>query len=549
MDGPTGSAERAAGDLRGLADLAAELGLASEALIPHGRHAAKVDRRALPDPTAAPRGQMILVTAVTPTKHGEGKTVTAIGLADALRRLGHRATLAVREPSMGPLFGLKGGGTGGGACRVEPHQAIDLHFTGDLHAITSANNLMVAMADGHRYHGNPLDIDPAYGMLARCLDVDDRQLRQVITGLGTGGKATAREEGVVITAASETMASFTLAEDLSDLRERLARTVVGWTSRASPVTARDIEAHGAATALLAEALQPNLVQTRAGTPALVHAGPFANLAPGHNSIIADRLALARSELLVTEAGFGSDLGLEHFMHLIHPSTGLAPALGVLVVTVRALLDHDPAGRSLDPGFENLEAHLRILDGFGIPAVVALNRFPDDEPETVSRILEHCQALGVPAAPHTAFQDGGAGAEALATRVTETLQRRQAHPTTLYAMEDPPEVKLEAVARGVYGADGVELAKPALETLDRLADHGYDRLPICIAKTPLSLSDQPDRPGAPSGWTLRIRGIELFAGAGYLVALAGDIQRMPGLPSQPAAGRVDVRPDGTVTGLG
>jgi len=543
--------------MRPVVDVAADLGLGPEDLILQGDHIAKVRLAAVERAKKARQGKLVLVTGTTPTRYGEGKTLTSVGLGEALNRIGTKGIVAVREPSLGPVFGTKGGATGGGRAQVLPMEQINLHFTGDIHAITAANNLMAAVLDAHLFHGNELDIDPTRVLLPRCLDMNDRQLRNIVTGLGGPRHGMPREDGFIITAATEAMAILCLTEGIRDLKERLARIVVAYDQREMPVTAGDLYIHGAATILLKDALMPNLVQTLEGTPAFVHGGPFGNIAHGHSTVLADRLALGLGDVVVTEAGFGSDLGGEKFVDLVCRQSGLRPDAAVLVASVRALKHHGGAKRkdlaienvkTLMAGFPNLDAHIRIVQTLGMTPVVAVNRFVSDSNREVDAVVEHCQDLGVRAAPHTFHEDGGAGGEELARLVLDATKASTHTMRFVYKDEDPFEEKVVQVATSIYGAADVKYDAAALEDLARLRDAGLDRLPICIAKTQLSLSDDEHALGVPRGWTLQVRGIRPSAGAGFLVVLAGDIMRMPGLGKEPAALSMDIDESGHIKGL-
>jgi formate--tetrahydrofolate ligase len=554
---------------RAMEEVAERLGLRQEEWEPYGWDAVKVRWRALeeagvlgPAAVAAPslRGQLVLVTAVNPTPLGEGKTTTSIGLADALRLLGRRAAVALREPSLGPSLGQKGGGTGGGRAQLVPADRINLHFTGDIHAVTSANNLLAAVVDNHLHHGNALALDPRQILVHRALDMDDRALRRVVVGLGGRTGGVPREEEFVITAASEVMAVLALASDLEDLEARLGRIVVGFTPDAGPVRAADLGADGPMAALLADALRPNLVRTLEGTPAFVHAGPFANIAHGTSSILATRFALARSEVVVTEAGFGADLGAEKFVDLVAPVGGFSPDAVVLVATVRALMHHGGAdaahgerdAAALERGLDHLDAHLALLERAGLRVVVAVNRFPDDREGEIARVAAHCRDRAVPCAVSDAYERGGEGARELAERVAEALAeaaRDHRPPRPFYPPGTPTTEALERVARGVYGAAGVVYERAAEASLRRYARWGYDRLPVCVAKTQYSLTDDPAVRGVPDRpWSLHVREARLSAGAGFVVALTGEILTMPGLPRDPQALHIRVRPSGEVVGI-
>ncbi|MDW8342507.1 MAG: formate--tetrahydrofolate ligase [Geminicoccaceae bacterium] len=555
---------------RPIAEVASDLGIPEAALVPYGRDAAKIDRDWLRGLVSRPRGRLVLVTAITPTPAGEGKTTTAIGLADALRRLGRRAVVCLREPSLGPALGAKGGGTGGGRARVVPSERIDLHFTGDIHAVGAAHNLLAALLDNHLHWGNALGIDPRRPCWRRVLDLDDRALRRIVLGLGGPGNGVPRESGFDITAASEVMAIFCLARDLAELEDRLGRIVVGFDRTGRPVSAAELEAHRAMTVLLSEALAPNLVQTLEGTPALVHGGPFANIAHGCNSAIATATALALAEVVITEAGFGADLGAEKFVDIKSRATGLFPDAAVLVVSLRALRYHGGAEHQAlerpDPaavarGLANLERHLAILARLGLPTVVALNRFEHDGAEELALVTEACRdRFGVQAAACSHYRDGGAGALALAELLLATLEGdgrgvfSSAPPSPdggarlLYEDRLPLDEKIRTVAREIYGASDIVVEKSAAEVLAGLQAGGFGGLPVCIAKTPASLSADPSLRGAPRDFLLPVREVRLAAGAGFVVVLAGDVTTMPGLPRRPAALDLRIDPSGRVSGL-
>lgn len=500
---------------------------------------------------------MVVVTSMTATPAGEGKTCTAIGLTQGLWATGRRAVLCLREPSLGPLLGFKGGGTGTGKAQVVPAEDINLHFTGDLHAITTAHNLLAAIVDNHLVHGNKLGIDPVGEPLRRALDIPDRQLRRIISGLGGRGGGLPRESGFDITAASEIMAVIALASDLDDLKRRLGRMLVGFNERGAPVPARALQIVGAMAVILKDALKPNLVQTQEGHPVLVHAGPFANVSHGSSSIIALQLGLRTAQYVITESGFGADLGAEKFFDIVCPQAHLKPDAAVLVVSVRALKSHgglapDQLGqedlRALEAGCVNLERHLQTIRIFGVPAVVAINRFPTDTPGELQALEFYCRQRQVPVAVSEAVTKGGAGGVALAEALAETITHAPSKFKPLYAASLPAVEKLELIARRVYGADGLDLDRKAEEDLARWERLGYGRLPVNVAKTQLSLTDNPARKGAPTGWRLRVREVRLAAGAGFLVALCGKTTFMPGLPEHPLAERLDVTKAGDVVGL-
>lgn len=534
---------------RSLSDVAADLGLEPGDLVPFGPGMAKLPLSILERPRRRPgAGRLVLVSAITPTPAGEGKTTTSIGLAMALDRLGESACLALRQPSLGPTFGMKGGATGGGASRLVPAERINTHFTGDFHAVTAAHNLLASLIDNHLHHGNPLDLDPRRVLWRRVLDTNDRALRRVIVGLGGPGEGVPRETGFDITAASEIMAMLCLAEGFEDLRARLDRTLVGFTRTGAPVRAGSLHATGALLVLLRDALQPNLVQTTEGTPALVHGGPFANIAHGCSSVVATRTALQLSDWAVTEAGFGFDLGAEKFFDIKCVSAGLDTAAVVLVATVRALKLHggkklaelaspDPA--AVERGLANLEKHIESIRAFGETPLVALNRFGADSEDEIAVVRRGCEALDAPFAVSDHFARGGEGALDLARTLVEHAEQARRPFRPLYAKRDPVPEKIRAVARTLYGADDVVFTARAERELRELVRLGYEELPVCIAKVPGSLSDDPALRGRPRGFRITVREIQIAAGAGFLVVLTGDILRMPGLPKEPRAERIDL----------
>ena len=546
-----------AATMRPIVDVAADVGLARDDLILKGEHIAKVRLEAVARARGNRQGRLVLVTGTTPTRHGEGKTLTSVGLGQALWRLGTKGIVAIREPSLGPVFGTKGGAAGGGRSQVLPMEDINLHFTGDIHAVTAANNLIAAILDAHVFHGNELDVDETRVMFPRCEDMNDRQLRNIVVGLGGPKHGVPREDNFIITAASELMAILCLTDGLRDLKERLERIVVAFDRRERPVTVRDLTLEGAAAILLKDALMPNLVQTLEGTPALVHGGPFANIAHGHSSVLADRLGLGTGDVVVTEAGFGADLGAEKFVDLVCRQSGLCPDAAVLVASVRALKHHGGLKAkalgtedlaAVEKGFANLDAHLGILRTLGLRAVVAVNRFATDTDREVGAVVEHCEDAGVKAAPHTLHAEGGKGGEDLTRLVLDAAQGGPCGIRPVYRDEDPFEEKVAKVAAGIYGAGEVKYDAAALEDLERLRTADLDRLPVCIAKTQLSISDDETLRGAPTGWTLEVRGVRASAGAGFLVVIAGDIMRMPGLGAEPAALRMDIDEEGRIRGL-
>ena len=541
--------------LRPTSQVAQKLGLGEENLEHYGRYMAKL-RLPPPEPEEK-RGKLILVTAINPTKAGEGKTTTSIGLADALNRLGKRTVLSLREPSLGPVFGMKGGATGGGYAQVAPMEDINLHFTGDFHAIGAANNLLAALIDNHIYQGNALGIERV--TWRRCVDMNDRQLRSLQTGVGGGINGVPRPEHFDITVASEVMAAFCLSENLSDLKHRLGRMIVGYTKAGAPVTAHDLRAEGAMAALLKQAVLPNLVQTLEGNPAIVHGGPIANIAHGCSSVAATRAALRLGDYCVTEAGFGADLGAEKFLDIKCRMADIWPDAAVLVATVRALKLHGGAGYSLleqedisalERGLPNLLHHIRTLrDTFGLPVVVALNRFVSDTPAELALVEKACAAFGAPVALSQVWEKGGAGGLDLAEKVIVAVESAQnAAPRFAYDLALPLREKLLAVTKRVYGGASVTLTPRAEQELRDLKRLGFGGLPVCIAKTQYSLSDDAKKLGAPEDFTLTVRSLRVSAGAGFVVALTGEIMTMPGLPKHPAAENIDISESGVITGL-
>ena len=523
----------------------------------YGRYKAKIDPALLKETTRKP-GKLVLVTAITPTPAGEGKTTTTIGLADGLSRIGKDVIVALREPSLGPVFGIKGGAAGGGYAQVVPMEDINLHFTGDFHAIGAANNLLAAMLDNHIQQGNQLGIDVKKITWKRCVDMNDRQLRFVVDGLGGRPNGTPREDGFDITVASEIMAVFCLASDFRDLKERLSRIIVAYTVDDQPVTAGDLKATGAMAALLRDALKPNLVQTLEGTPAFVHGGPFANIAHGCNSVMATRMAMRMGDYTVTEAGFGADLGAEKFLDIKCRMAGLAPDAVVVVGTVRALKMHGGLDKkqlsqenltALEKGIPNLLRHVNnITKVYHLPCVVAINRFPTDTDEEITFIIRKCRELGVNTVLSTVWAEGGKGGEALAREVVRLCGEKKENFTFSYDLSLGIEDKLEAVVKKIYGGAGVNLTPAAKKQAEQLTDLGFGGLPVCIAKTQYSFSDDPALLGAPEGFTVTVRNLKVSAGAGFLVALTGEIMTMPGLPKSPAAERIDVDENGKIVGL-
>lgn len=542
---------------RPIGEVARELGLAEDEWIPYGGTKAKIPLAALRARRDRPDGKLVVVSSITPTPAGEGKTTITVGLGQALWRVGSRGVVALRQPSIGPTLGQKGGGTGGGRAQVAPMEEINLHFTGDFHAVTTAHNLLAAALDNHLYHGNDLGIDPRQVLWRRVMDMNDRALRQIVLGLGGRAQGFPREDGFLITAASEVMALLCLAEDVGDLKARLARMLVAFTFAGKPILAGQLGVTGAMAALLKDAVQPNLVQTLEGTPALVHGGPFANIAHGCNSVVATKLALKLGEVCVTEAGFGFDLGAEKFFDIKCRYAGLTPDAVVLVATVRALKYHGDAavgdlGRedmaALERGMANLDKHVEDIRLFKVPLLVAINRFPSDTDRELTAVIDHAARLGVKAVVADVFARGGEGGVELARQLLELLARERSRFTPLYDWGLPIREKIALIARKMYGADGIFYPKPVERLIERIEGLGYGGLPICMAKTPRSLSDDPELRGRPRDFWVTVNDVRISAGAGFLVALTGDILTMPGLPKHPNAERIDVSPDGAITGL-
>ena len=543
-----------------ISDIAAKLGLAEEAILPFGRHVAKVSLDSLAGLPERKGARLVLVTAINPTPPGEGKTTTTVGLGDALNRIGRRAVIALREPSLGPVFGVKGGATGGGRAQAAPMDAINLHFTGDFHAITSAHNLLAAVLDNHLYWGNALDIDPRGIVWRRVLDVNDRALRKIVVGLGEDANGAARETGFDITVASEVMAVLCLASDLADLEARLARIIVARRKDGTAVTARDLEVDGAMAVLLRDAIQPNLVQSLEGTPILMHGGPFANIAHGCNSVIATRAAMKLADFTVTEAGFGADLGAEKFCDIKTRAGGLAPDAAVIVATLRALKYQGgaaladvsiPNAERLAEGLANLGRHIENIRKFGLTPVVGINHFNGDTDAELESVIAYCRdAFGVEAVVCRHWAEGGAGAEALARAIAKICDSAPAqssfHP--LYDLDQPLADKIAAVATGIYRASGVSLTPRAKRDLAKFEAAGFGGLPVCIAKTPYSFSADPALLGAPTGHVLPVREVRLSAGAGFVVAICGDVMTMPGLPRRPSAAKIRLDAQGRIDGL-
>lgn len=541
-----------------VSEVARRAGIEERYLEPYGKYKAKIDLSFLSDRGEDKKGKLVLVTAITPTPAGEGKTTTTIGLADGLKRIGKKVAVAIREPSLGPVFGIKGGATGGGYAQVAPMEDINLHFTGDFHAISAANNLLCAMVDNHIHQGNELNIEPLSITVRRAVDMNDRQLRNIVDGLGGKSNGTPREDGFDITVASEVMAIFCLSENLADLKRRLARMVIGYDRGGSPVTCGMLKAHGAMCALLKDALKPNLVQTLEGTPAVVHGGPFANIAHGCNSVIATRTAMLLGDYAVTEAGFGADLGAEKFLDIKCRTTGLVPSCAVVVATVRALKMHggvpkeklaEPDTAALREGLPNLMRHVHnIKDVYGLPCAVAVNKFPTDTREELNAVVAACEKAGVKAVVSSVWEDGGKGGEALAREVVRLSDGGGSKFTFAYRTEDGIEKKINDVAIKIYGGKGAEFTPAAKKQAEKLAALGFGNLPVCIAKTQYSFSDNPKLICAPENFTITVKSLKVSAGAGFIVALTGDIMTMPGLPKAPAAEKIDVDENGLITGL-
>ena len=542
-----------------ISEIAQNLGIQEEELEPYGRYKAKVNEALFTRLEEKPDGKLILVTAINPTPAGEGKTTTSVGLGEAMAKIGKKAVIALREPSLGPVFGIKGGAAGGGYAQVLPMEDINLHFTGDMHAITSANNLLCAMLDNHMQQGNALDIDQRRILIKRCLDMNDRALRNIVVGLGGKINGVPREDGFIITVASEVMAILCLAADREDLKRRLGNILVAYTRSGQPVYARDLKADGAMAALLKDAINPNLVQTLEGTPAIMHGGPFANIAHGCNSVRATRLALKLGDYCITEAGFGSDLGAEKFMDIKCRMAGLAPSCVVVVATVRALKYNGGVPKAelgaenveaLEKGSVNLRAHVKNMRKYGVPVVVAINRFPSDTQAELDAVDAMCREMQVPYALSEVFAKGGEGGTELAKVIMEIVDKEDTSAgfAPIYGDSLTVEEKIETIAREIYGADGVVYTNPAKKALKEIHDLGGDAMPVCIAKTQYSLSDNAALLGRPTGFTITIRDLRLSSGAGFVVAYAGDIMTMPGLPKVPAAEKIDVDKNGVISGL-
>jgi formate--tetrahydrofolate ligase len=532
--------------LRPIAEIAEEAGLTDDEIELYGRYKAKIDLSVLDRLAGVPDGKLICTTAITPTKAGEGKTTTSVSLTQGLGAIGKKPVLCLREASVGPVFGIKGGAAGGGYAQVVPMEDLNLHFTGDIHAIGAANNLLAAILDAHILHGNGLRVDPLAIGWRRCVDINDRALRDIVVGLGGSANGYTRQTGFDITAASEVMAIVSVARDLQDLRRRLGEITVAYSYEGEPVTAEQLHAAGSMTVLLKEAIKPNLVQTLEGQPALVHGGPFANIAHGNNSLVADLVARKLGDYVVTESGFGSDMGMEKFLNIVCRVGGLSPSAIVLVVTVRALKHHGDG--DIERGAANLSRHLEIVAGFGLKAVVAINRFPDDTPEELELVRRLALELGAHAAEvNEAFDKGGEGAAALAEAVVDAADSPSEFTHT-YPLDASIEEKIEAICTRIYGADSVVFLQTAKEKIARYRDAGLDRLPICMAKTQLSLSHDPELLNAPTGFEVTVRDVRAYTGAGWLVPLLGTMQTMPGLGASAAAFQVDIDESGRTVGL-
>ena len=544
-------------EMKPITEIAKNAGIDEKYIEQYGRYKAKLDLSLLSE-SKRDNGKLVLVTAITPTPAGEGKTTTTIGLADGMKRIGKSVAVALREPSLGPVFGIKGGAAGGGYAQVVPMEDINLHFTGDFHAIGAANNLLAAMLDNHIQQGNALGIDPRKITWKRCVDMNDRQLRFVVDGLGGKVNGVPREDGFDITVASEIMAVLCLSNSISDLKDRLSRIIVGYTYDDKPVTAGELKAAGAMAALLKDAIKPNLVQTLEGTPAFVHGGPFANIAHGCNSVTATKMAMKTADYAITEAGFGADLGAEKFLDIKCRAAGLTPSAVVVVATVRALKMHGGLDKksldtenltALEKGIPNLLRHVsNIKNVYKLPCVVAVNRFPTDTDNEINFIIEKCKELGVNVVLSTVWADGGKGGEELAKEVVRLCEEEKGDFTYSYCLDGTIEDKIEAVVKKVYGGNGISILPAAKKQIERLTELGFSNLPVCIAKTQYSFSDNPALLGAPEDFTVTVKNVKISAGAGFIVVLTGDIMTMPGLPKAPTAERIDIDENGKITGL-
>lgn len=543
--------------MKPIKEVAAHVGLSENDLELYGNYKAKIHLDVFDKLADKPDGKLILVTAINPTAAGEGKTTTNVGLSMGLNKIGKKTFTALREPSLGPCFGVKGGAAGGGYAQVVPMEDINLHFTGDIHAVTTANNLLSALIDNHLHQGNALDIDPKRILWRRAVDMNDRALRNIIVGMGVKGDGVVRQDGFDISVASEIMAILCLATSMKDLKERLAKMVVAYSYAGKPITAADLEATGSLALLLKDAIMPNLVQTLENTPALIHGGPFANIAHGCNSVVATKMALKLADYVVTEAGFGADLGAEKFLNIKCRQAGLKPSAAVIVATVRALKNHGGVKKAdlntenltaLEAGFGNLEKQIENVQKFGVPVVVAINAFPMDTEAELKLVEDKCHALGVDVVLSEVWAKGGEGGVKLAQKVVEVAESGRANYKPLYDLSLSAKEKIETIAREIYGADGVDFTSKALKDIAKFEEDGIGHLPICMAKTQYSLSDDPSLLGRPRGFRITVREVKASAGAGFLVALAGDIMRMPGLPKVPAANHIDILDSGEIVGL-
>ena len=530
-----------------IVDVAAELGLNTDTILPHGHYIAKIPIDQLKERAAKPNGNLILVTAMTPTPQGEGKTTTTIGLGDALRALGKKTAICLREPSLGPYFGIKGGGTGAGKAQLVPAEDVNLHFTGDMYSVEKANNLLSAMLDNHLQHGNELGIDPRRIVWRRVIDINDRALRDIFIGLGGVKNGVPRQDGFNITPASEVMAMLCMSKDYMDLGERLARTVIAFTYKGQPVYAKDILAVGAMQVILRDAIHPNLVQTMEGTPAIVHGGPFANIAQGTNTIIATRMGLKLADYVVTEAGFATDLGAEKFFDIKCRTAGLNPSAAVIVATVKAIQFH--GGMNDNGGLGNLAKHIENIRVFGINPIVAINRFTDDSEADLKEVISYCKKIGAEAVVAEHYAKGSEGAKDLAHAVIDSVEKHKNKKIEFaYPLNIPLKEKIEMLAKKMYGADGVDFTHNVTNDFKLFAECGYDALPVCIAKTQMSLSDNGKLTGRPKNFRITVNELRISNGAGFVVVICGNITTMPGLPKVPAAARIKILPDGTATGL-
>lgn len=543
--------------LKKIIDVASAIGIPEEAIEPYGHYKAKVELNFIESLKNKEDGKLILVTAINPTPAGEGKTTTNIGLSMGLNKIGKKTFTTLREPSLGPCFGVKGGAAGGGYAQVVPMEDINLHFTGDIHAVTTAHNLLSALIDNHLHQGNALGLDPRRLAWKRVIDMNDRALRSTVIGLGGRPNGVPREDGFDISVASEIMAILCLATDIKDLKARIARIIIGYTYQQEPVTVEELGATGAVSLLLKDAIKPNLVQTLENTPAFIHGGPFANIAHGCNSVMATTTALKLADYVVTEAGFGADLGAEKFFDIKCRYANLKPSVAVIVGTVRALKNHGGVDKAhlteenlkaLEAGFGNIQKHVENVRKFGVPVVIAINKFPTDSENELALLDQLCQGIGVEVVLSDVWANGGDGGVLLAEKVVELAESGQANFKPLYDLEMPVGTKIETIAKEIYGADGVDFSAKVLKQLDQIKKMGYDHLPVCMAKTQYSLSDDPTLKGRPSGFTISVRELRISAGAGFIVALTGDVMTMPGLPKVPAAMRMDIADDGTISGL-